>query len=157
VTDINASTHDFLDQLSIQTDEFRKAVEAARRERDEAAARLVVLERRLADSTAALRAMRNYAGDIGQDARSDAEASVANGQGSTRPPSIEEAILQLLRAGDALPPLEIARGVNALGVESPASSVRARLSKLVQQGTLRRDAKSRYSLVAAGLEANPAP
>jgi len=157
VTDINASTHNFLDQLSSQADEFRKEVEAARRERDEAAARLVVLEKRLADSTAALRAMRNYAGDVAQDATSDTEADRANGQGNTRPPSIEEAILQLLRTGGALPPLEIARRVNALGVESPASSVRARLSKLVQRGTLQRDDKSRDSLVVAGTEATQGP
>ncbi|MDF3141709.1 MULTISPECIES: hypothetical protein [unclassified Streptomyces] len=157
MTDINASTHDFLDQLSRQAEEFRKEVEAARRERDEAAARLVTLEKRLADSEEALRAMRFYAGDTAQDATSDTETGPANGQGDTRPRSIEEAILQVLRAEDALSPLDIARGVNALGLASPASSVRARLSKLIQRGTLQRDDKSGYSLVAAGTEATQAP
>ncbi|WNM35775.1 hypothetical protein RKE30_38170 [Streptomyces sp. Li-HN-5-11] len=157
MTDINASTHDFLDQLSRQTDEFRKEVEAARRERDEAAARLVALEKRLADSEEALRAMRLYAGDTARDVTSDTEAGPANGRRDTRPRSIEEAILQLLRTEGALSPLDIAQGVNALGLASPASSVRARLSKLIQLGTLQRDEKSRYSLAAAGTEATKAP
>ncbi|SOD85877.1 hypothetical protein [Streptomyces sp. Ag109_G2-15] len=157
MTDINASTHDFLDQLSRQTDEFRKEVEEARRERDEAAARLVTLEKRLADSAEALRAMRFYAGDIAQDTTSDTEAGPANGQGDARPRSIEEAILQVLRTEGALSPLDISLGVNALGLASPASSVRARLSKLIQRGALQRDDKSRYSLVAAGMEATRAP
>ncbi|NJQ04086.1 hypothetical protein [Streptomyces lonarensis] len=61
--DIDTSTHHFLAQLSAQTDELRQGIEAARRERDEAAARLAALESRLADSTAALRALKLYTGE----------------------------------------------------------------------------------------------
>ncbi|MGW0705811.1 hypothetical protein ACWD4G_07565 [Streptomyces sp. NPDC002643] len=142
----------FLAQLIEQAEELQRGAECARRERDEAAARLADFEKRLADSAAALRALRIYTGEAPKSPTVDGQADTANGSEGTHSPSIEEAILQILRRESGLPPLEIARRVEALGVSSSASSVRARLSKLVQQGTLRRDGKSRYSLAVAGSE-----
>lgn len=157
VTDIDASTHHFLTELSSQADELRKGVETARRERDEAAARLADLEKRLADSMAALRALQVYTGETPGAAAGDREADTANVPNGTHALSIEEAILRVLRANSGLTPLEIAQRVDVLGVKSSASSVRARLSKLVKQRTLRRDGKSRYSLAVAGSEATQNP
>jgi hypothetical protein len=153
VTDIDASTHHFLDQLREQANELRLGIETARRERDEAAARLADLEKRLADSTAALRALCVYTGEVPQPATGETKTDTVNGPGNGQGLSIEDAILQALRGEDGLTPLEIVRRVDVLGVNSSASSIRARLSKLVRQGTLRRDDKSRYSLAVVGSEA----
>lgn len=157
VTDIDVSTHHFLAQLSEQAEELRQGAEAARRERDEAEARLADFEKRLADSTSALRALRIYTGESPKSPTGDGQADTASGPEGTHTPSIEEAILRVLRGEGGLPPLEIARRVEALGVSSSASSIRARLSKLVKQGTLRRDGKSRYSLAVVRSEGTRAP
>ncbi|MBX7473486.1 hypothetical protein [Streptomyces sp. NPDC056132] len=109
------------------------------------------MEAKLADSAATLRALEVYTGEVTEgSAATDSPAS----QVGTQAQSIEEAILQALREEEALTPLEIARTVEALGVRSSASSVRARLSKLVKLGTLRRDSKSRYSVSKVGSEAS---
>ncbi|WP_128375155.1 hypothetical protein [Streptomyces cavernae] len=152
VADIDISTHHFLAQLASQTEELRQGAEAARRERDEAAARLADFEKRLADSTAALRALQVYTGDAPGSPMGDGDADTANDSEAPHALSIEEAILRVLRGESGLPPLEIARRVETLGVSSSASSIRARLSKLAKQGTLRRDGKSRYSLAVVGSE-----
>ncbi|WP_151478317.1 hypothetical protein [Streptomyces albicerus] len=156
VADINVSTHHFLAQLASQAEELRQGAEAARRARDEAAARLADFEKRLADSTAALRALRIYTGEASKSPTGDGGAGTASGPESTHALSIEEAILHVLRGEGGLPPLEIARRIEALGVSSSASSIRARLSKSVKQGTLRRDGKSRYSLAVVGSEGTQA-
>ena len=146
--DIDASTLDFLAQLRAQTEALRKGAEVARRERDEAAVRMADLETKLADSTAALRALEVYTGEATEGSAAAADNPAR--QDGMQAQSIEEAILRVLREEEALTPLEIARTVEALGVSSSASSVRARLSKLVKLGTLRRDGKSRYSVSKAG-------
>ncbi|MFF7950670.1 hypothetical protein [Streptomyces griseorubiginosus] len=144
--DVDASTLNFLAQLRTQTEALRQGAEVARRERDEAAVRLADLEKKLADSTAALRALEVYTGEAAEgSATTDSPA----GPDGTQAQSIEEAILRVLREEEALTPLEIARTVEALGVSSSASSVRARLSKLVKLGTLQRDGMSRYSVSKA--------
>ncbi|MCN9244495.1 hypothetical protein NGF19_27555 [Streptomyces sp. RY43-2] len=147
MTDIDASTLDFLAQLRAQTVSLRQGAEAARRERDEAAVRLADLEAKLADSSTALRALEVYTGEATGDS---AATDSPTGPHGTQAQSIEEAIFQALREKEALTPLEIARAVEALGVSSSASSVRARLSKLVKLGTLQRDGNARYSVNKKG-------
>ncbi len=151
VDDIDTSTHHFLAQLSAQTDELRQGIEAARRERDEAAARLAALESRLADSTAALRALKLYTGEASNTGDGARESDTPNGEHGASL-SIEEGILHVLRGTNGLLPVEIARGVQALGVPSSAASIRARLSRLRKDGTVVRDKESRYSLAYAGSE-----
>ncbi|WP_371095854.1 hypothetical protein [Streptomyces sanglieri] len=147
MADIDASTLDFLAQLRAQTEALRQGADVARRERDEAAFRLVDLETKLADSTATLRALEIYTGEATGAPETTDSPTEPDG---TQVQSIEEAILRALREKEALTPLEIARAVEALGVSSSASSVRARLSKLVKFGTLQRDGKSRYSVSKTG-------
>ncbi|MEV5140452.1 hypothetical protein AB0K71_04930 [Streptomyces syringium] len=143
MADIDASTLDFLAQLRVRTEALRQGAEVARRERDEAALRLVDLETKLADSTATLRALEIYTGEATGPAAATGSPTEPDGM---KAQSIEEAIFRALREKEALTPLEIARAVEAHGVSSSASSVRARLSKLVKLGTLQRDGKSRYSI-----------
>jgi hypothetical protein len=106
---------------------------------------------------AAVRALQVYTGETPGATAGDRAADTANGPNGTHALSIEEAILRVLRANSGLTPLEIAQRVDAMGVKSSASSVRARLSKLVKQRTLRRDGNSRYSLAVAGSEATQNP
>jgi hypothetical protein len=149
VNDIDTSTHRFLAQLSAQTDELRQRIEEARRQRDEAAARLAALESRLVNSAAALRALKLYTGDSANGDDEAGEFGSLNGeQGASL--SIGDGIFHVLRANGGLLPGEIARRVKALGVPSSAASIRARLSRLRKEGTVVRDSKSRYSLAYAG-------
>ncbi|MEU5084840.1 MULTISPECIES: hypothetical protein [Streptomyces] len=67
--------------------------------------------------------------------------------------SIEECILHVLRGRSSLLPPEIMREAQDLGVTRSASRIRARLSKLHKEGTVVRDAASRYRLATAGSEA----
>lgn len=154
VPDIDSSTRDFLTQLRAQSEEFRRDAEVARHERAEAAARLADLETKLASSEAALRALQVFAGEASKVTEGSSATASPAGQDGAPAQSIEEAILWVLRGQGVLTPLEIAQGVEGLGVSSSASSVRARLSKLVKQGTLRRDGRSRYSVGKVESEAD---
>ncbi|MFE3945845.1 hypothetical protein ACFXPV_28905 [Streptomyces sp. NPDC059118] len=83
-------THDFLSRLGRQTEALREDIEAARRERDEAATRLATLEMRLAGNTALLRAMRADTG--GEDCagnQADPDGAATGDEGDRRM-SIEE-------------------------------------------------------------------
>ncbi|MBK3555964.1 hypothetical protein JHN55_05305 [Streptomyces sp. MBT56] len=143
-------TQDFLSQLGSQTEALRKDIEAARRDRDEAATRLATLEMRLADNTALMRAMRAYTGgDDSADSQAVGDGAATGGE-SDRRMSIEECILYVLRGDSGLLPLEIMHKAQKLGVTRSASSIRARLSKLHREGTVVRDAESRYRLATAG-------
>ncbi|NMO37312.1 hypothetical protein HG826_27765 [Streptomyces sp. GMY01] len=151
--DVDASTRSFLSDLSSSTEQLQRDIEAARRERDEIAARIATLEMRLAENTATLRAMQAYAGEA--DGKQDGEeqarsAASASDQSSL---TIEECILHVLHGRGGLLPLEITRKAEAMGVTSSASSIRARLTKLHREGTVVRDSQSRYWLAAAGSEA----
>jgi hypothetical protein len=147
VTDIDASAHLFLAQLREETEVLREGARAARQERDEADARLADCEAKLAHSAEALRALLVFTGEDPEPAENNAAgAQGPTDQDGTEASSIEEAILQALRGGVSLAPLEITRRVEALGVSQSAGSVRARLSKLLKRGVVQRDGKSSYRI-----------
>lgn len=153
VHDISASTRSFLSDLSSSTEELKREIEAARRERDEIAARIATLEMRLAENTATLRAMQAYAGEADGTRNGEEQARTAASAPDQSSLTIEECILHVLRGRGGLLPLEITRKAEAMGVTSSASSIRARLTKLHKEGTVVRDSQSRYWLAAAGTEA----
>ncbi|SED03167.1 hypothetical protein SAMN04490357_3602 [Streptomyces misionensis] len=151
--DISASTRSFLSDLSSSTEELKREIEAARREREEIAARIATLEMRLAENTATLRAMQAYASEADGTRNDEEKARTAASASDQSSLTIEECILHVLCGRGGLLPLEITRKAEAMGVTSSASSIRARLTKLHKEGTVVRDSQSRYWLAAAGTEA----
>ncbi|TKA01943.1 Lrp/AsnC family transcriptional regulator [Actinacidiphila oryziradicis] len=152
MTDSDASAHHFLQQMREQLEAFRESARVARRQRDEADARLADAEARAAHMEVVVRTLLVY-GEGAESSEKDEAGDGSIGHESSEAPSIEEAILQTLHKGVALSPSEIARSVEALGVSQSPGSVRARLSKLVKQGILQRDDKSKYSINKVGSEA----
>jgi hypothetical protein len=152
VTDVEASAQQFLSQLRENSEILKERVTTARRERDEAQARLADAEAKLGHSMGAVRALLAYTGGSPEPGEDDPAKSA-----DPDTVSLEGAILRVLResSGGTLTPSEIAQELEALGVTRSAASVRARLSKLVKQGVLERDAASRYSICAAGTETPP--